>query len=440
MTRIITDNIMAVMYLMFWIVTFIWYHIKRMSLDAGSVIIGSYVLYAVFTIFTINDDLFSMTYEPLALFPFLLLYVMLMIALSPIIYNHTHKIEEISDPNTRILKPLCWFMVLCAFALLPDIVANFGEGLVKLFTDSDAGKEAYLEQLSEGEDTGHGVSNIFAIFFNALYDLLIFFSFYYLSQKKKDKLLLTALFISVGIGLLFPVMMGQRTGVVNGIFTIIVAYFIFREVMEKKIKRGIEIVGGVFIFLTILPVVAITVSRFGQTNAGVTGYINWYVGQANVYFNNHAIDNGGIRYGDRTFNLVKQVIDPSTPKNYNERRYKYHNLDIDDFYFVTFVGDFMIDFGPVIGCLIIIIFSIYVFIRMHRAREGIVELHQMLLLYFVICVCMQGGMYLFAYSDSGNLKMFALFALYVYLRVHEALLNKFPKKTDEETVVRLDNK
>ena len=89
MTRIITDNIMAVMYLMFWIVTFIWYHIKRMSLDAGSVIIGSYVLYAVFTIFTINDDLFSMTYEPLALFPFLLLYVMLMIALSPIIYNHT---------------------------------------------------------------------------------------------------------------------------------------------------------------------------------------------------------------------------------------------------------------------------------------------------------------------------------------------------------------
>lgn len=432
MSTVVSDNLLMIGYLLVWIITFVVYHLRKPMLDAGSVIIGSYVFYALISVFTINDDLFSMTYESLTLFPFILLYIMLMIGLSPAIYHHVHPVKQINDANTRLIKPLCWLMIVCGFAMVPSIVANFGDGLVKLFTDTDAGKEAYMEMLEEGEDSGGGISNIPSIIFNALFDLLIFFSFYFLTLEKKPFILILGLFASVVIGLLYPVMMGQRTGVINGIFTIFIAYFLFRNNIEKKLTRMIEVIGAVGITLTILPVVALTISRFGETNAGVTGYLNWYIGQANVYFNNHAIDDGGIRYGDRTFNLVKRVIDSSTPKNFNERRDKYRNLDIDDYYFVTYVGDFMIDFGPVLGCLIIIVFNIYVLLKTHRAREGVIELHQVLLLYFTLCVCMQGGMYLFAYSDTANLKMFALFGLYAYLRFHEVLLTRFPKKNKED--------
>jgi hypothetical protein len=45
---------------------------------------------------------------------------------------------------------------------------------------------------------------------------------------------------------------------------------------------------------------------------------------------------------------------------------------------------------------------------------------------------MQGGMTLFPYSDSANLRVVVIFSLYAYLRYHEKLLEKYPledKKT-----------
>jgi len=49
-----------------------------------------------------------------------------------------------------------------------------------------------------------------------------------------------------------------------------------------------------------------------------------------------------------------------------------------------------------------------------------------------MCICMQGGMTLFMYSDGMNLKMVVFFLLYVYLRYHDVLLQKFPLKKYEE--------
>lgn len=430
MSQSVCDNILATIYLIMWISTFVYVHYRWRRLDAFSVIVGSYVFYAVISIFSINDEIFGIFYEPLTLFPYLFLFAMLMLALAPSLYMHCNPPNEIIHIDSRLLKPLCWLIVICALVLIPSIVGNFGEGVLKLFTDTDAGKDAYTEQLEGAEDSGSAITNIPAIIFNALYDLGIFFFFYFLTKKEKPLLLLVGLGVAIIIGVLMPIMQGQRTGVINGIYTTLVAYFLFRKYISKAISRLIEISGTVCIILTILPVVALTFSRFDNTNAGVLGYLNWYVGQGSLYFNNYALDAGGIRYGDRTINLVKRLVDSDTPKNFVERRAKYHNLEIDDYYFTTFIGDFCIDFGPILAVIIIVGFNWFVMANI-RSRDGTMRLDQLLLIYFTICVCMQGGMYLFAYSDiSGNLRMFSLFALYIYLRLHEALLEKFPKTKD----------
>jgi hypothetical protein len=164
---------------------------------------------------------------------------------------------------------------------------------------------------------------------------------------------------------------------------------------------------------------------------GIAGFLNWYVGQASIYFNNYAFDTGGTRNGDRILNLLKRTIDPETPKNYVERRDKYHNLNIDDNLFTTFVGDFIIDFGLFLSIAIFVLFNLYVIYQI-RPRDGTLRLHQVLLLYFCLCICMQGGMTLFPYSDSANLRVVVIFSLYAYLRYHEKLLEKYPledKKT-----------
>lgn len=431
MNPTVYDDILISLYLCVWIATFIWYHWKFRSLDAGSAIIGSYVAYAVVSILTLHDELFSIQYEHLKLFPFIYLYVMLMIALSPIIHHHFHPVSTINDPNTRVLKPLCWILVLCALVQVPDILSNLSEGLFKLFTDVDAGSDAYEEQSAEAIESGHGITNIFAIIFNAFYDIVVFLAFYFLTKKHKNWLLVLGTFFALFIGLLVPVMKGQRGTVIISVLTVLVGFMLFQRFYSRRLARAFRITGVAALIAVLLPVAAITTSRFGERNAGVVGFLNWYIGQANLYFNNHALDAGGIRYGDRTINLVKRMIDPSTPQNYVERRDKYHNLEIDDYYFVTFVGDFALDYGPYLAFIIFVVFNLWVLFQI-RPRDGTLELHQLLLIYFTACICMQGGMYLFAYSDTANLKILVFFMLYIYLRYHHALMERFPKLTEKE--------
>ena len=84
------NNILACSYLLLWVATFIWYHFQHHSIDAGSGIILMYILYGIISIDSLNDPIFSMSYNNLTLFPYIYLYGMMMLALLPIINNHFH--------------------------------------------------------------------------------------------------------------------------------------------------------------------------------------------------------------------------------------------------------------------------------------------------------------------------------------------------------------
>ena len=425
MSEVTWNNILATGYLLTWIMTLIWYQYKSRTIDGGTAVMSTYVLYAIFSLLTLNDIMFEDFYLPLQLFPYIYLYVMLITALSPTIYTHLNPFDTIEHPQTRILGITSILIIVSSVLLIPDIIANFGTGFVKLFTETDAGKDAYMEQIEEAEDAGSGISNIPAIIYNAFSDITIFLCFYYMTFKKKNYWLIGGLLFAIIIGILTPMMHGQRGGVIAAVLTTVVGYAMFQQFFSKRLNRTIRILGVSCIAAIAIPIAAITVSRFGNMGGGIAGFLNWYVGQGSLYFNNFALDAGGTRNGDRTLNLAKRLIDPDTPKNYTERRDKYHDLNIDDDIFSTFVGDIVIDFGPITTVFIFVIFNGLI-IYLIRPRDGTLRLHQALLLYFTLCICMQGGMTLFSFSDSGNLRIVILFLLYGYLKYHEVLLEKFP--------------
>ena len=430
MSEALSNNIICAGYLLLWILTFIGYHILRFKTDGGSAIMLTYIIYAIFSLFSINDFLFGDMYLPLTVLPFIYLYLMLMIALSPAIYVHFHPTNKIEDPNSRIPHLVSIIIIIASFLLLPDILSNFADGFVKLFTDVDAGKDAYSEQIEEVQDGGgSGISNLTAIIYNSLMDFPAFMTFYFLTKEKKNVWLISGLFFAVLVGLLLPIMRGQRGGVVMCTLTLFLAYMMYRNYLSAKVNKFVKLVGIILVITVSLPIAAITISRFGSDNVGpgVGGYINWYVGQGNLYFNNYAFDNGGIRYGDRTINLFKRIISPDTPQNYDERRWKYRNLNIDDNLFTTFVGDFVIDFGPILATVIFIVFSYFVLVNI-RTRGDTIKLHQLVLLYFSMCICMQGGMTLFSFSDTSNLRIITIGLFYSYLRYHDVLLERYPLK------------
>ena len=84
MSVIESNYILSAFLILLWVITLIWYQHKNKNFDAGSFIIVMYIIYAVFSIMTINDDSIPQltNYEPLTLFPYLYLYTMMMIALS----------------------------------------------------------------------------------------------------------------------------------------------------------------------------------------------------------------------------------------------------------------------------------------------------------------------------------------------------------------------
>ena len=112
MNEILWNNVLTVIYMLMWIATFVWYHWKYRYMDGGTAIMATYIMYVVFSLFTLNDDLFNIMYKPLELFPYIFLYSMLMLALSPTIYHHFHPVDSIEPPPSRLLKPYAIFIII----------------------------------------------------------------------------------------------------------------------------------------------------------------------------------------------------------------------------------------------------------------------------------------------------------------------------------------
>ena len=413
------DNILLALYTLFWVISFIVYHYRNRHIDGGSAVMASYIVYCFFSFITLNDEFFDDTYEHLSLFPFIYLYVMLMLALSPAIKLHRSPVIIIKDPHSKALLIPCYIAILCICVQIPSILSNFNSNFVSILTDSDAGKDAYLEAFENSKSAGSAIRNLPAVLYNMLYDCTVFIFFFLLTRKDKNINFLVLLFLSIIIGMIIPVMDGRRGSVIKCGLTILAGYMLFRKFISKRIDRIIQIAGIIVTVIVAIPIIAITISRFSDRKNGTdtSGYVYWYIGQANIYFNNYALDAGGTRNGDRTFNMVKRLLSSDTPKNYTERREKYKKLKIDDDFYTTFVGDFVLDFGPLGAFIIFVAFNSWAIIQI-RPRCGIIKLHQLLLVYFALCVSLQGGMTLFMYSDTGNLSLGAMMLLYIWLRNH----------------------
>ena len=109
------DNILLAFYTLLWLTSFILYHYKNRHIDGGSAVMASYIVYCFFSFITLNDDFFDITYEHLRLFPFIYLYVMMMLALLPAIKLHCSPVTEIEDPHS---KALLTHVLLSSYAFL----------------------------------------------------------------------------------------------------------------------------------------------------------------------------------------------------------------------------------------------------------------------------------------------------------------------------------
>lgn len=380
----------------------------------GSYTLLSYFIYPIVGIFWFFNPIH--TYGEtvsLRLVPFLYLAAMEWIALRPVLRYDDNHIQRIEPPTMVFLNLFAFICIVCTLLQIPRIVSHLADGLRMIVMES-AGSDLYRDsQVFESSYDGT-VSNLPAIIFNVFSPLSFILFFYYLTLEKRQRWAEIGFALCIIIKSFFSLSRGQRTEVTMSVFNLMVAYLALRPMLSARIRRNIQILLVIFAVAILIPFAAISISRFGERDGGLMGGLVYYIGEAPYYFNNYALDAGGIRHGDRTAPIFKSMLGMHTPGGIFDVRDAYSYMKMDDSVFSTFIGDFVLDYGPWLTAVIFIVFSL-IWSRLTRPDEPHqLPFHRLILIYFAMSVCMQGGMYLFNYSFEGNLQIIAIMLFYAF--------------------------
>ena len=397
-------------YTFFWIITYLYHRRSNKYFGSASFLLILNVIYGISSFILYNDPI--MGYYKVTFWPFVYLYIAELIILYPLLRYRDNEIVQIEDVNIKLVKTYSYVYVISAIFRFPTIFSHISTGIAILVSGLDGGNELYKAS-HDMTYTGVGfIESTAAIIYNVFTDLGVLMFFYLLSVKDKDPILRYGFILAFIATLLFPISMGLRTGVIMQSLTIIIAFicmrqFLPKETSKKFIRYGSIVGSSIFALFMIL-----SISRFSWREGGTSTYLLSYAGQAPLNFNERVLDAGGIRYGDRTANTFKQILGYSNvPTTITGVRDKYPSLRIDDSLFTTFVGDFVLDYGPITTLIIFIVFTIII-TSCTKNRGPSIPFHKIIALYFVMCVLVQGGFYMFNYSFKNNYTIIAFVVTY----------------------------
>lgn len=418
------DQIITLCYFIVWVFTLWRYYLKVKSFNTACFIMFTYVLYAFFSFRVYGTSYPYFDPRPLKVFPFIYLYAALLIGMYPIMKYGEYREVQIERPSIKIINVICFIFIFSTLIHIPTIVSNMSTGLMKLLLDSSNASALYQDSLAMTEDSGKSISNIASIISNSFTGVGFFLTAYYFTVQNKSKIILWGLIISCFVKMTSGIADGTRGAIIEYLFLSIASVFLFYNKIPSKIKHYVKVLGVTVTLLLTIPMVLITVGRFGADRIDPLESVYYYAGIENINFNNYALDDNGIRYGDRVLPLFKRMVGfENVPRNFFERRAKYPKLYLNDESFSTYVGDFAIDFGPVLGFIFISLISIIVYSKT-RIKRGTICLHQLLMLHLLVYMCTVGGLKLFPFADAAGLQIIIYAFTYIYFKYNRQLVKK----------------
>ena len=419
-----------IIYTLLWIWTFRSYYKKKRTIDSGGVIILLFCLYAVCGCFLYIDEWIGETYNkyPLSLFLFVYLYIMLLVSIYPVMKFDSRKIVYLKANNYVVIDTIAVIFIIASILTLPETISKINAGITQILIDTEGGVDLYREKMETSVEisSDRSITNLPSIFINVFSGVAILILVFNLAVGRKKRLMVY-LFLSMLLLPFYHLAESQRGPALELPMILCVSFFMFYHWYSEKLRKWALRTMLAFALAFLIPFLAISISRFGERDGGVTSSLINYTGQNILYFNIYSIDNNGIRYGDRCFPLFKEVLGfDNVPKSFWERRLKYPNLKINDEVFINYVGDFVLDFGLIITVFIFIGFSLW-FYRCTKYRGNVYYFHNLVIIIFLIELSAQGGMKLFPFADTSGLKIIAYVLTYYATKVHY-----YPKRKNIE--------
>lgn len=394
-----------------WLITLIYWFKKKSLSNVGVIVLLLYTLisFASCHLFS-HPDMVGIYEDNVYVFPFIYLYLILFLLVYPLLKIDYSKIYELKLPSKKIIEPFCICIILCAFYQLITGFSDVKQGMTMMLLDSSNAIDAYIDttEANMKRKALSGSFNILGFIVTTGMSFSMLFFFLYLLYPNKSTKIIIGLIIAVMANPVMSVASGSREKVIT---TFIVFYFLFillRPLISQKIRKVIFITSLSLFGLLIFFFIIISFARAREDIDGTLLGFESYFGMSFLHFNQKCFFADGTREGNFVSPLLNVILGGQT---YSQEalRAKYASLGVDNGIFYTFVGDFVLDYGPIIAFIILFICA--------RSCRKIYKIKyvwsagQIVLCYTLLKLL--SGFYLHQFSGiGGNLLLIELFILY----------------------------
>lgn len=381
------------------------------------ILIGMYCLSAIASWFLYSNN--PALYSGVNIGSYIYLFLSLIIAFSPITNYQQERYTSLENMNIKVANFFAVFLILLfGLGIIGTITAVINDFNTILLDYTYAGELYADNREAVSNQTGSSFANVGAVLRGVFSEVLVVFTFYYLTLKKKNKIISLLLCFVALSPFLSSFSRGSRTVMTWWGFETVVSFLMFNKFYEKKMQKTIRKVltivfaGGILVF-AVLTIGRFTYNRYSSLTAEES--IISYIGQGTLNFSDLVLQNKVHQRGDNCFPFFLNAIGLESSGNLYERQMRWESkMTIRQGSFYTFVGDLCNDFGPFL-CLLFIILMSLLFNKSINKKNPTLSLTQVFLMFFLCCICYNGLFYFSYKSVGGNLKIISYFIILILL-------------------------
>lgn len=393
----------------------IYYFQKPNRNNIGLLLLSLYLTSSIFGI--IANFQYGFLNNDIALFPYIYLFIVLLLAFNPILKYDDTRFVSITPIPLIWINSIAVFLILLfvptTISILFKFITTFQESLINTSVVISLYDDTAKMIQSEGQQ-GSAIGIIRELFT----EIIVFFTGYYITLKKKNLLILTLLSFSSIYPLLSNFMLGSRTGMTYWIIEIFIVFALFGKFLNDNTKKIFKSAIACLFSFFLVVVTILTIARFTRSGSlyNPLESVILYAGQPMLNFNAYVLEEEVHQYGDNTAPIFRKMLGLEASDDLFERQAKWAGkMKAPQGAFYTFIGDLCFDYTFLVVPILVLIASTFFYIK--RTGNNTIQLYKLFSLFFWTCLCCNGLFYFSYKTVGGNLKIICSILFYCLLRL-----------------------
>ncbi len=369
--------------ILLYFLTFLFYFFKDRTLGVRECVFLLYAIFGVASVVSINDGVYFETFgvyafHQLSIMPLLLNYLFVLLFAQSLNGLSKVKFDLISFDNVYV-RIFEWSMILIAIINLV-----FQYLWSQIFGELELSDVYYSGHTGDSELTFdnqlwnilfYRSKQIIAIATPIIY-IIEFMNLTLNKHVKKSALIIILIFLSAIIG---HGLSGNRGGIVFAFASLAFFVILFWPKLSKSIKRTVVIALTGLIGLGMVYIIAISISRFDETDYGAGNAALRYFGESYPNFAWQIwTEEGHTLGGMRTFPTLYEMFGGYIPQNdegFGGSQVMFELISgWPILIFKTFYGDLYVEFGAYIPFLIAIFYLLFVNLMQAKLKYSVFSL------------------------------------------------------------------